>query len=140
MSLERLKRLQKEQYIISPWLVAPWAANFLCPSCCCIKSKAKNVGELLKFLSCVPCSLGVYVNTRLIPTYISVNSWRQKVHWTANASGQRRNQSEINLKIKWGLPTIFVSESTEEKLGINVVPREWSWKLEEGEEVPRSTD
>lgn len=137
-ALEKIKKTTKRKMYYFSLLVAPWAANFVYPSCCCIKSKAKNVGELLRFLSCVPCSLGVYVNTRLILTYISVNSWKQKAHWTAKASGQRRNHSEINLGIKWGQPTTSVSENTEEKLGVNMVPCEWSWKLEEGGEVARS--
>lgn len=52
-------------------------------------------------LSCILCGLGVHVNAKL------ARLLRDKAHWMANTNRLERNESKVNLGIKWGQPQLL---------------------------------
>lgn len=99
--LKRWKRLQKDECIISLQLFAPWAAKLYVHHGAVLGAK-QTTWENHRGPCHVSLVVWVYMWTQDWSQHISVNSRREKDHGASNASEQRRNHSEINLRINGG--------------------------------------
>lgn len=76
------------------------------------------------------CGFGVHVNLRLTHVFQETEA-----HWTANASRQWGNHSDINMGNNWGQPQLLFQKTPKRKFSVDVVRCEWSWKLQRGRKL-----